>query len=88
MCLRSCSLSYQACYAQAPYFLHTLAASHFSTFHKPHNLPKRVTEHKMCVLIFLRPLLKTFLILRRIQQNIVINVKTSSCEVPAIYVGF
>ena len=31
---------------------------------------------------------KTFLILRRIQRDIVINMKTSSCKVPVILVGF
>ena len=42
-----------------------------------------------CVSRFsLQLLSKTFLILRRMQQDIVINVKTSSCKVPVIFVGF
>ena len=50
---------------------------------------KKFTEHKMCTLIlpttFTR---KTFLIIRRIQRDIVINAKTSSYQVPVILVGF
>jgi hypothetical protein len=38
---------------------------------------KKVTEHKMCVLVSLQLLFETFLILRRIQRDITINVKTS-----------
>jgi hypothetical protein len=47
-----------------------------------------VIEHKMCVLIFCTVLSKTFLILSRIQRDIVISVKTSSCKVQVIIVGF
>jgi hypothetical protein len=36
----------------------------------------------------LQLLCKSFLVLRRIQRDIVINVKTSSCTVPVILVGF
>ena len=42
----------------------------------------------MCVLIFSTVLCKTFLILRIIQRDIVINVETFSCKVPVILVGF
>ena len=42
----------------------------------------------MCVLSFFATFSKTYLILKRIQLDIVINVKTSSCEVPFILVGF
>jgi hypothetical protein len=41
----------------------------------------------MCVLIFSTNLSKTFLILRRIQRDIVIDMKTS-CKVPVILIGF
>jgi hypothetical protein len=44
----------------------------------------------MCVLIFVTILFGTFLILRRIQGDIVINVKLSSCKVslPVVIEGF
>jgi hypothetical protein len=46
------------------------------------------TEYKMCVVILSTILSETFLILRSIQPDIVINVKTSSCKVTVILVGF
>ena len=44
----------------------------------------------MCVLIFVTILFGTFLILRRIQGDIVINVNPSSCKVslPVVIEGF
>jgi hypothetical protein len=47
-----------------------------------------VIEHKMCVLILSTTLSETFLILRRIQRDIIINVHRSSCKVPVIPVRF
>ena len=41
---------------------------------------KKVTEHEVSVLI----LSKTFLTLKTIQRDIVINAKTSSCKVPLL----
>jgi hypothetical protein len=41
-----------------------------------------------CVLIFSGNLSETFLILRRIQRDIIINMKTSLCKVPVILVGY
>ena len=43
----------------------------------------------MYVLIFSKKILfETFLKLRKIQRDIVINVKTSSCKAPVFFVGF
>ena len=47
--------------------------------HKRQDL-KKVIDHKMCVVIFYTLLLETFIILRTIRRDIVINVKTSSCK--------
>ena len=66
-----------------------LALTCFSMLsHKLHDSRKNVMEHKMCVLIFSIILSTTFLILRRIQRDIIVNVLTSLCEVPVIIVRF
>jgi hypothetical protein len=49
---------------------------------------KKITERKMCVWFSLQLLFEIFLILKTIQRDIVINVKTSSCKVPVILFGF
>jgi len=47
-----------------------LVVPYISTLrHKPHDFREKVTEHKMCVLIFSANLSETFLILRRIQRD-------------------
>jgi hypothetical protein len=48
---------------------------------------KKAIEYKMCFFIFSTNLSETFLILRRIQRDTVINVHRSSCKVPAILVS-
>jgi hypothetical protein len=49
---------------------------------------KRGTENKMRVLISLQLLAETFLILRRIQQDIIKNAYMSSCKLSIILVRF
>jgi hypothetical protein len=67
----------------------SLAPPHFSTLsHKRHDFRKKVIECKMCALIFSTFLSRTFLILRIIQRDNVINVKTSACKVRVILVSF
>jgi hypothetical protein len=41
-----------------------------------------------CVLIFSKTLPKTFVILRRTERDIIINVRRSSCKIPVILVRF
>jgi hypothetical protein len=60
----------------------------FFDVNKRRDFRKKVSEYKMRVLIFYTILFDTFLFLRRIQQGIVINVKTRSCKVPIILIGF
>jgi hypothetical protein len=69
-----------ACLA-LPYF--------FTLSHKRHNfLKKKTLLNKKCVLIFSTNLSQTFLILRRIQRDIIINIHRSLCKVPFIIVRF
>ena len=66
-----------------------LALLNFSTLsHKRRGFRENATEHEMCVLIFSITLSKTFLNLKRIQRDIIINVYRSSCKVPVILVRF
>jgi hypothetical protein len=49
---------------------------------------QKFVEHNICVYIFSTTLSQTFLILRRIQRDIIITVHRSSCKVPFIIVEF
>ena len=49
---------------------------------------RKFIEHKTCGLFTLQLSSETFLILRRINQDIVINVHRSSCKVSVILVRF
>jgi len=65
-----------------------LPPPYFSTLsHKQLDFQKKVTEYKMCVLIFFTNT-ETFLILRRIQLDTIINVHKSSYKLPVILVRF
>jgi len=45
-------------------------------------LKKKIIEHEMCVKIFSAILSETFTLISRIQRDNIINVHSSSCEVP------
>jgi len=49
---------------------------------------KKSIEHKMCVLTFLQIWSEIFLIPRRNERDIIINVHRSACKVPIIVVRF
>jgi len=48
----------------------------------------KFVEHIMCVLIFSTNLSEIFLILRKIQRDIILHLRMSSREVPVILVRF
>jgi len=81
----ACSLSYQTCNGHAPYF-HLRPVWFYRIFfstlsHKRHNFRKMLLNIK-CVFWFSLPLLsETFLIVRRTERYIIINVHRPSCKV-------
>jgi hypothetical protein len=56
--------------------------------HKRHDLREEVDAYKTCVLIFCANLCKTFIIMRKIQQDVIINIHWSSRTVSVIQVTF
>jgi len=86
-----CSLSYPACNMREPY-CHLWPVQLYNIF--PHHLinctifgEKKVIEHKTCVVFFTTSVWK-FLILRRIQRRVIINMHSSSCKIPVFLVRF
>jgi hypothetical protein len=71
---------YPASKAHAPYSIaicgHYAITVFFNITHKWHDIRKKVTEYKICVLIFTITFSKLFLVLRRIQSDIIIKVLT------------
>jgi hypothetical protein len=83
VCLRACSLTYVILFATSlspPYF--------WTLTHKWQDFRKKVTEHEMFVLTFSTTFIWNIAHSKIIQRDIAINVKTSSCKVPVILVGF
>jgi len=56
--------------------------------YKRQHFQMKVTEHKMCALIFLQLMSEAFLMLRRIHRDIVTDVQRLSCKVSIILVRF
>ena len=89
--VRADSLTYPACNAPPyshlrPLCLHQI----FRYYHINGTICEKenLLNIKRVFLFCLQILFEIFMNLRRIQQDIVINVKTSSCKVPVILVGF
>ena len=83
VCLYSC-LSYPPHKTYVPYpCVASLAAPYFSTLsHKWHDFRKNVLNIKCVLWFYVQLLSKTLFILRRIQQDIIINVHKCPCKVP------
>ena len=62
-----------------------LAVQYFPTlYHKRHDFRKQFLNIKLCFVFSLQILSDTFLILRRIQRDMITNVFWSSCNVPVV----
>ena len=90
VCLRSCSLNYPVCHARAPYFL---GALWLHDFFRRYLIQDTIVGWKIywlwnvsldCLYMFCLKHSHS----RRIQRDIVINVKTPSHKVTVIFVGF
>ena len=76
VCAFACGLTYSSCRVHAPYYSHLCLREVFLPYIINGKIfEKKVLEYKMCVLIFSTSFSETFFILRRIQQDIVVNVK-------------
>jgi hypothetical protein len=66
-----------------------VAVQYFSTWsHKRHHIRKKSLNIKCVFWFSLQLLSNTFLVLRRSERDIIINVHRSSCKVTVILVGF
>ena len=84
MCLHSC-LHYMTCSYIILSSVACLTLQYFSTLsHKWHQFWKNFMKMKCMWWFSVHVLSKTFLILRRIQWDIIISVHTSSCNTPVI----
>jgi len=65
----------------------SLAVQYFCTLsHKDTIFKKRIVENEKCILIFSTILSETFLILRRIERDMITNVYRSACKLPVFLV--
>jgi len=88
-----CSLTYPACKAHVqhlychlwPIWLYHIFP-HYLT--KSTNFEEKMIEEKMCVLIFSTSLTEIFLIIRKIEEDIIINLHTTACQVAVTLVIF
>jgi hypothetical protein len=90
VCLRACRLTYPVYHAQAPYFLRPLRFHHIFRHYVMNGtiFGKKSLNIKSVPWFSLQILFETFLILKRNQRDIVVNVKTSSCKLLVVFVGF
>jgi len=86
VCARS--ICYPACKAHSPCYIVIYGlsdATKISTLsHKRQVFRKIFIGHKMCIWILFTILCETFLILRRNEQDMFINIHRSSCKVPLL----
>ena len=87
-CFSARSLTYPACNAHEPCCLRPLCLHHIIGDYLINGaiFGKKSLNIKCVFLLSLQLLFETFLILRRTKRDIVISVKTFSCEVPVILV--
>jgi hypothetical protein len=93
MCVRACSRTYPARKAHAPYYTvicHLSWLCHIFQHYllKGTVFEKKFLDMKYVHLFSLQVLFEIFLILRKLQRDIIINVHRSSYKLPVIPVGF
>ena len=92
MLVPACSLAYPECNAYAPYCIFICGLSGSTPFFRHYLINSTIFGKTLLnikyVFWFSLQLLSEIFILRRIHQDIVVNVETSSCKVPVVLVGF
>ena len=90
MCV--CSLNYSARKAHAPYYTVICDLSGCTELFRFYLINGSILGKQLlsikCVFFSVQILFETFLILRRVQRDAVLNVHSSSCKVPFFIVRF
>jgi hypothetical protein len=93
LCVCVCSISYPARKAHALYYIVICGLTDYTVlFHivssKARFLKRKRIEYKVCFLIFSQILSERFLIVRKIQRDVIIHVHRSSYKTSIIIVRF
>ena len=88
VCFSTCRLTYPVCHVQAPSCLRRVWFHHIFRHYLINDMIFGKKSLNIKCIFSLQYLFETYLIIKRIQRDFVINVKTSSCKAPVIFKDF